>query len=599
MKKNNQRKAFLAILLILFLTLTVFFVPKLFGQYEEGVGKLKEWSYQDQNGQEINFSLPNKLYQDNDGKIEIHTTLPDDFSAYDCICFFTVYQSVQVYVDDQLIYIFDNSNLDSFGEAATSVWNFVEIKSQDAAGKRLTLKMHTPYKDTNLHLTEVVYGDITDIHCWLEDNYGIYNFLDNIFIWVGILFILLAFIQNVEKHYRQYQLYAGLVFVLFSICLTTGTKTLPVYWMSNYTKEFLCFISLHLLSLPLTLYIRTRVRQRQKMVLWCDILACLELITTTILFLLHSFGILDLHYSVISALLLLFVTLITGLVFSIYYLAKDRDHSNPFSLVCLILITTILISECLQFYYLNTVPFDTGFFSRIGAVFVIALEAVQYIVYLIYQSKRREKVHEENQSLQIQLMTSQIRPHFIINTIGAIRALIKDDADKASDLLCEFSKYIRSNLEQKDYNKLIPFSEEMDYINTYLKLEKARYGDNIRVEYRIETINFRILPLTVQPFVENAVKHGLSPTQHDSTIWISTKETKTNFVIEIADNGIGFEMSDIDKMLHNKRSIGMKSAHMRLENEMNAKITIRSNTNPKKSGTLVRIELPKKERKKR
>ena len=80
---------------------------------------------------------------------------------------------------------------------------------------------------------------------------------------------------------------------------------------------------------------------------------------------------------------------------------------------------------------------------------------------------QKEKTEEENKKLQFQLLSSQIRPHFILNTLGAIRSMVTEDAEKASDLLYDFSMYLRKNIEEKDYMKPIPFGEELDYIETY------------------------------------------------------------------------------------------------------------------------------------
>ncbi|MBR5453899.1 MAG: histidine kinase, partial [Clostridia bacterium] len=206
--------------------------------------------------------------------------------------------------------------------------------------------------------------------------------------------------------------------------------------------------------------------------------------------------------------------------------------------------------------------------------------------------KRRDQVNEENRNLRIQMFSTQIKPHFILNTVGAIRTLIKTDGDKASELLYEFSKYIRTNLEEKDYTKYIPFLEELDYIETYLKLEKARFGDRINVEYDIENKSFWVLPLTIQPFVENAVKHGLFPSANGGTLKISTRSTAKGAVVIIQDNGVGFDAYRIQDILETKKSMGMKSSILRIEKEMGGKVIVESSCVPGDSGTKITIELP-------
>ena len=143
-------------------------------------------------------------------------------------------------------------------------------------------------------------------------------------------------------------------------------------------------------------------------------------------------------------------------------------------------------------------------------------------------------------------------------------------------------------MEQKDYYTPIPFLEELDYIQTYVSLEKARFGDTISVHYNCQDNQFRILPLTVQPFVENAIKHGLFSTDNGK-LWISTMPVENGHMIEIMDNGIGFDTTQLEDFMQNKKAVGMRSAVMRLESLMKAKVTIHSNSD---TGTCVQIVIP-------
>lgn len=592
MNNKKIRYYYITVGIIFLSVILLFYVPKFLKHHDHAVGYLTEWNSVDASGEEYAFTLPHKLSQDKNGNIELSTVLPDPFKERRTVCFWTYYQSVDVFLDGVRIYEYDNSH-ESLGEASSSQWNYVTVEP-DSQGKVLKIKTYTPYSDVNLRLTEVVYGDTNDVRCWLEGTFGVYYSLDNFFMWVGVVFILLAFIQKVDMRYKLYQLYAGIILFLFSVYLRTGTKGLPIYWMSSYMKEFTCFFCLLMISIPLTMYIRTRVIRKPNLVLWCNILIALEMLVNLGMFSLNAFGVLDLHRSVKAPLLLLFVSVATGIYCCIYYFVKERARFSYITLCSLICIIFVLTLEYLQFYQLNTLPFDTGFLSHVGAILVIALEAVSYIMYLNSESRKRQRVIEENKNLQLQMLTSQIRPHFILNTIGAIRTLIYDDADRASDLLYSFSKYIRNNLEQKDYSKPIPFPEELDYIETYLSLEGARFGDRIKVEYQIETTGFWVMPLTVQPFVENAIKHGLFSSRQGGTLRITTKAKESSDLIRIEDNGVGFDTSILSDVFEERKSVGMRSAILRLEREMDAKVSIRSSTDPAHSGTCVEIEIPNK-----
>lgn len=233
-------------------------------------------------------------------------------------------------------------------------------------------------------------------------------------------------------------------------------------------------------------------------------------------------------------------------------------------------------------------------FVRICLIIIIAIGVLLIGLYLKDKKIEREYLAQENKNLQLQVMTGQIRPHFILNTLGAIRTLIPQDPERASELLYEFSKYIRKNMEQKDYSKPIPFLEEIDYIETYLSLETLRFGEKLHVEYDIMEDGFWILPLTIQPFVENAVKHGLLPKKNGGTVWISTKKTGTYIEVEIRDDGVGFDTKEFWTGLKQRKTVGMKSALFRLKYEMHATYDIQSSMEPDKSGTCVKIRIPEK-----
>lgn len=604
MKKLSTDKKIYLILSIILSATMLLFVPQFFsGPEKASAGRLDNWYYSGGSGDSLDITLPYKLQQNSSGVTEIHTVLPADFKEPQTVCFWTFYQCVQVFLDGEKIYHYDNSGNGSFGVSATPRWNRVEIHSADNAGKVLTLKMHTPYSDINTRLTEVMYGDGDVISGWLHQTYGVYRTFEIIFICVGVILLVLAAMQLMNKQDSKNQLYSGIVLILFSIYLRTGTKGLPIYWLSDYFREFLCYSSLLCLSIPFTLYLRSRVSEIKKMAVFCDILVFAELSVNTVIFLLHFTGLRDIHTSMAAGLSLLLASVVTALVCDIIFIIKRRSFESVASLFSAVIIIAVMAAEYMQFYQLSTLPFDTGLLSHIGCVIVVAIEMTVQAVLLKRDINAKIRIADENKNLQLQLLTSQIKPHFLLNTVGAIRTLIKDEPDRASDLLYEFSKYFRKNLERQDYTKPVPFLQELDYISTYLKLECARFGDKMTVQYDMETTEFWVLPLTIQPFVENAVKHGLNGPSADpmknGILKITSRKLENSSVVTVEDNGTGFDAESVAANLAGLPSVGMRSAVMRLEKELGAKVDIKSSMLPGKSGTVIRIEIPDRRPKRR
>ena len=138
-------------------------------------------------------------------------------------------------------------------------------------------------------------------------------------------------------------------------------------------------------------------------------------------------------------------------------------------------------------------------------------------------------------------MNTQIQSHFIYNTLNSIQALCNTNPHKASELIEDFSMYLRTRLEFNKMPILIDIEDELENIRTYLNIEKARFGNRVNYQYNLKVGDFKIPPLTVQPLVENAVKHGISKKKGGGTVTISTFSDDDFIYIVVEDNGLGFD----------------------------------------------------------
>lgn len=148
-----------------------------------------------------------------------------------------------------------------------------------------------------------------------------------------------------------------------------------------------------------------------------------------------------------------------------------------------------------------------------------------------------------NQRARIAVL--QMRPHFIYNTMMSIYYLCEQDPRKAQQVTLDFTTYLRKNFNAIVSEDTIPFTEELAHTRAYLAVEQVQYDDNLLVAYDTPCTRFRVPALTLQPIVENAVKHGMDP-DADEPLRISVQTAKTDAGYEIAveDNGPGFQPSD-------------------------------------------------------
>lgn len=141
---------------------------------------------------------------------------------------------------------------------------------------------------------------------------------------------------------------------------------------------------------------------------------------------------------------------------------------------------------------------------------------------------------------ELNLIQAQINPHFLFNTINTIIAVSRKNSDKARGLLHHLSNYFRKNLKRNE--DLSTLEEELEHVGSYLEIEKARFEDNLLIEMNIDDDlkNIKVPTFTIQPLVENAVKHGISKLISNGKIEIRAFRNNGNILIEIEDNGGAF-----------------------------------------------------------
>ena len=198
-----------------------------------------------------------------------------------------------------------------------------------------------------------------------------------------------------------------------------------------------------------------------------------------------------------------------------------------------------------------------------------------------------EQYLHQQQEIALQrtrIMVLQMRPHFIYNTMMSIYYLCKQDPDLAQQITLDFTTYLRKNFTAVTSENAIPFSEELEHTRAYLAVEQAQFEDRLFVDYDTPHTDFKIPPLTLQPIVENAVKHGMDPDSGPLRISIRTKKTRSGSEIIVEDNGPGFDPSKISDS-----NSALSNIRQRLDIMCHGEMEILSE---KGSGTVVIVKIP-------
>ena len=215
---------------------------------------------------------------------------------------------------------------------------------------------------------------------------------------------------------------------------------------------------------------------------------------------------------------------------------------------------------------------------------------------LTEQQRREQELHDLEQELQmsrIRNSTSQMQPHFLYNALDSIQEIILDDPVYASELIGDFTIHLRSCIRAMTNDMLIPFTQELANIKAYVNIEKMRFGEKLRLVYDIPVTDFMILPLSVQPLVENAIRHGVYERgARGGTVTLRSRETADAWVVEVSDDGVGFDPAGIRQSVAagQKDSTGLQNITFRLDKVMHAGVTIHSVPD---QGTTVTIVIPK------
>ena len=197
------------------------------------------------------------------------------------------------------------------------------------------------------------------------------------------------------------------------------------------------------------------------------------------------------------------------------------------------------------------------------------------------------EMEKELSESRMRILLDQMKSHFIRNSIATLRTMIKYDPDRAYDLMHDFSEYITYNIDSIRAPKLIPLEKEINHIEAYVNLEMERLSPRLRVEYDLREKGARVPQLSIEPFVENAVRHGIWPKKGPGTVRVSSVREDSSCVITVRDDGVGFDTTQ--DSAEERYGIGIGNAVERLREMVGGSVEIEGK---KDEGTLVTIRIP-------
>ena len=411
-----------------------------------------------------------------------------------------------------------------------------------------------------------------------------YHWIDIINFAFGVTGLTLALVGFILSYFfksmdRGYRIFFNIFFAVMVLCVISDLASQLSFGLVNSGLIWLSELSLFLESLLSSLLL--------PMFTFLLLTICGEKWNKSTLFWVEI-GLWIVYY------ILLFITQFTT---GIYYFTNDNIyHRGPYYPLLLVPPALMMAANIIGLHHrkkhLSTkqiralainllIPLAAILVQMLFYGFLLIIIATTFsalIMYTVILSDLSDNYNRQTEELNKQKLSNlvlQMRPHFIYNTMTSIYYLCGMDPEKAQGLVGNFTVYLRNNFNALTNENLIPFDKEIEHTKAYLEVEKVRYENLLFVDYDIRHKAFQLPPLTLQPIVENAVKHGVDPELSPLNILISTRKNGKNIIITVEDNGPGYKPAGDDEI-----HVGINNIRERLKLMCNGQLTI----SPKEGG---------------
>lgn len=203
-----------------------------------------------------------------------------------------------------------------------------------------------------------------------------------------------------------------------------------------------------------------------------------------------------------------------------------------------------------------------------------------------------KKAASQATNMEVAFLQSQIKPHFLYNVLNSIIALSYEDVEKSRQMTADFAAYLRGSFDFQNTSSVSSFKKELSLVKSYLAIEKMRFEDRLQVIYDVDDrLDFPLLPLLIQPLIENAVQHGIGKKKAGGQVSLSVHRESRFYIISVSDNGAGMPEEKAHNILtpNNGSSVGLKNVDSRLKHFYGIGLNIES---AEGKGTTVSMRIP-------
>ena len=493
--------------------------------------------------------LPVRVSTGHHETVILKKTLPDVIPKDTALMTRNYHQIFEAKVDGKIIFSFPSQGWTQTGNIISDEWLLIDILPE-YAGKEIELSFtNSSIFVFSAYIGEFYYGEANSVVQQMRSKTSLAFGMGVNMGAIGLILIILSIIYR--KHTNQAPNTAmGAALFFFGMWLTNRAK-MPLLSTQASAVYLTSVLGLLMVSPCLFIYAYYRNEEYRNISLrgaqFCFVADVFIVISC-------FFIPYDIETLAMACYFMACVALVWNgyLLYSGAYGKMARNHSN----IEILLDKTEFFSNMLfpiasiieVLLYSNMLWTEASIYFRTGTLLYtwIYMIFVLWRTFLVVQD--RSLVTQRLQESQLELMMGQIQPHFVFNTLSSIRTLVKVDPDVAYDMIYDFSNYLRANVDNVTNLDGIPFSSEVSHIQSYVNIEKVRFGDRLNMKYEIDADSFIVPPLSIQPLVENAIKHGIFKKPAGGTVWLRSFEEGDFNVIEVEDTGVGFDTENASRI---------------------------------------------------
>ncbi len=493
-----------------------------------------------------------------DGTMRITRTLPDTTTQY--LLFYTEHQEVTVSIADAVVYCYEIPSGFSFLQTPGNTWHAIALSPTDA-GQSITITFSCPF---------AFYQMLPDNIFFLQQ--GELQIAQAYSLWfcntVAIFMIVLAIVSCVNSavwhsgFLKKYTLRLGLVYGVIALWLFAEINIATLVLRNDITTYLFSMLLIRLLPLCFYYFLQTLAPTKTR---WAPLLEWVFVANVFVPFLLQF----TLHISLLDTLFFSYLLALAGAVCVLVQMAVRvgnalAAHLAPTLYDLLYFASALLLLGALGeiYCYANYAALGARHGTAISVAAICHTIVTRIILVQIEAQFKRETeaLAQENSKLQLLPLMQQINAHFLFNTLNNISFLCKRDPNAADTSVVLLAQYMREYMFLVNMGDLIPFSRERALMEAYLSIQQIRFKDKISFSIAPEAPDFDLPPLCIQPFVENAILHGVRSKKDGGNICISRAREGEFIKITVQDDGVGFDTAALQTPEH----VGIQNVQKRL-----------------------------------